>query len=90
MKHYLKPLFALAAFALLTTTSVQAQSEQKMIIALKTDSFDLTKTDISTLAIGMVWVSDGEEIDLEELHEMHGSKDGHHVIMIRKEVVTED
>lgn len=198
MKHYLKPIFTLIALALLTTTSVQAASEEKMIIALKTDSFELTETDISTLAIGeaktietdsgkvidiirtadgaeiyvdgelleinfdreglheqhmikkhvevicdsdeecdktvvimmsddndlsewvnddgeavfihkeielsctddneegthcsdtMIWISDGGDIDLEELHEMHGSEGDHKIILIRKDVVIED
>jgi hypothetical protein len=197
MKHYLKPVFALAAFAFLAASSVQADSEKKMVIALKTDDFELTETDISTLAIGegqtietesgkvidilrtadgveiyidgellemnfddeglheehmvrkhvevicdgdeacdknfviltgddndisdfisedshtviihkeielscideedgtscsdkFAWVSEDEHIDLEELHEMHQSGEGHKVIMIKKKVVTED
>ena len=52
MKHYLKAIFALIIFALLTSTSVQAGSEEKMIIALKTDDSGLVETDISDLAIG--------------------------------------
>ena len=186
MKHYLKPVFALVAFTLLAASSVQAETGEKMIIALKTSDFELTETDISTLAIGesqtiesdsgkvidilrtadgaeiyvdgellemnfdqeglheehMVkkhievicdtdedceknivilagddtdvseWVSeDGEHVfiheeveitcsddedgtncsmDLEELHEMHEGEDGHKVIIIKKEIITEN
>jgi len=195
MKGYLKPVFALAAIALLAAGNIQADTEEKMIIALKTDDFEMTETDVSSLAIGesqmietdsgkvidilrtadgveiyvdgellemsfdseglheeslhgdhmikkhveiicdndeecdknvfvmtgddsgenivihkeieltctaeeegndcsdkMVWVSDGEEIDLKELHEMHmdGEGEGHKVIMIKKHVVVED
>ena len=50
MKHCLKTVFTLAAFALIATGSVYAETE--MVIALKTDKFELTETDISTLAIG--------------------------------------
>ena len=43
----------------------------------------------------MIWVSEGDDIDLEELHEMHeihtdGDAEGHKVIMIKKHVVIED
>jgi hypothetical protein len=152
MKHYLKPVLALATFAILAASSVQADTEEKMIIALKTDDFELTETDISALAVGegktietesgkvidilrttdgveiyvdgellemnfdhdslheehmvrkhvevicdgdeecdeMVWISDAEHIDLEELHEMHKGEEGHKIIVIRKEIITED
>jgi len=52
MKHFFQPVFALTAFALLSSLSVQADPQEKMIIALKTNDFELTETDISTLAIG--------------------------------------
>jgi hypothetical protein len=52
MKHYLGPVFALAAFAILTFTNATAQPTEKMVIALKTNDFELTETDISTMAIG--------------------------------------
>lgn len=52
MKHYLRPVFTLAVLLLLTATWVQAASEEKMVIALKTDDFELAETDISELAIG--------------------------------------
>ena len=152
MKQYLKPVFALATFAFLAASSVQADSEEKMIIALKTDDFELTETDISALAIGegqtietesgkvidilrtpdgveiyvdgemlemdfdhdglhsehmvkkhvevicdsdegceeMIWISDDEDIDLEELHKMHEGEEGHKFIVIKKEIITQD
>ncbi len=157
MKHYLKPIIALTTFAFLIATSVQAETKEKMVIALKTGQFELTATDISTLAIGeaqtietdsgkiidilrtadgvdiyvdgellevnfdtgglheehmirkhveiicdsdeedgvscsdqMVWISEGEDIDFEALHEMHLNGEGHKVIVIKKEVVTQD
>ena len=67
MKHYLHPVFALAAFAFLAGTSVQAETEEKMIIALKTHEFELTETDISTLAIGeaqTIETESGKVIDI--------------------------
>jgi len=195
MKHCLKPVFTLAAFALISASSVYAETE--MVIALKTDNFELTETDISTLAIGeaktvetdsgsiidilrtadgaevyvdgellemdfdhegvhgkhmirkhveviceddegcdesvitilsgdedsphwvveegenvfihkeieisctdeeegtscsdkMIWISDGEDMDLEEIHEMHKGEEGHKVIVIKKQVKSED
>lgn len=197
MKYYLKPVFALTMLVLLAATSVQAVAEEKMIIALKTDGFELTETDISSLAVGesqtietdsgkvidiirtaagaeiyvdgellltnldseglhkkhmikkhvqiicgsdegcdkhvfilddgddinldwvtddgdhvfihkeiklsctdeeegtscgdkMVWISEGEDMDLDGLHEMHLSGEGHKIIVIRKELVTQD
>jgi len=156
MKHYLKPVFVLATFAFLAASSVQAETEEKLVIALKTDDFELTETDISALAIGegqtietesgkvidilrtvdgaevyvdgellemnfdheglheehmvrkhveiicdedeegtncdekLIWVSEDEDIDLEELHEMHQGEQGHKVIVIKKKIVTED
>jgi hypothetical protein len=197
MKHLLKPVFALVIFAILTSASAQAETREKMIIALKTTDFELTQTDISTLAIGeaktietesgkvidilrtadgaeiyvdgellemnfddeglheehmvkkhveiicedgeecdknvfiikgddnhtldlvgedgknifihkevelsctddedgtscseqMVWISDGEEIKLDELHKMHQDSEGHKVIVIKKKIVAED
>lgn len=196
MKHYLRPVFALAVLLLLTVISVQAAAGEKMVIALKTDNFELAETDISELAIGeaqtietesgtvidilrttdgadiyvdgellemnfdeglheghvieehveiicdddeecskhvivlgdddsrdsewvtadgenvfihkeveitctddedgttcsdrMIWISDDEEVDLEELHESHQSGEGHKVIVIKKETVSED
>ena len=197
MKHLLKPVFALAIFVILASTSAQADTREKMIIALKTADFELTETNISALAIGeaqtietengrvidilrtadgaeiyvdgellemnfddeglheehmvrkhvevicedgkecdknvfilksddrhtltlmgdegknifihkevelscsddeegsscseqVVWISDGEEIELEELHRMHKDSEGHKVFVIKKEIVTED
>ncbi|NOR18631.1 MAG: hypothetical protein GQ538_00910 [Xanthomonadales bacterium] len=197
MKHYMKAIFSLAVLAFLATASAQAGSAEKMVIALKTDDFELTKTDVGDLAIGesqtietdsgkvidilrtadgvelyidgellemdfdgqdlheehmvqkhveiicdddeecdknvfvftgddndmstwisdegehvllhedialscgnddnetscsekIVLISDGEEFDFEELHEMHASGEGHKIIMIKKEVLAED
>jgi len=52
MKHCLKPILALATTLVLVATSIQAQDEKKMIIALSTDDFELSETDISALAVG--------------------------------------
>jgi len=197
MKHYMKAIFSLTAMALLAAASVQAETTEKMVIALKTDDFELQEIDVSELAIGeaqtietdsgktidilrtadgvelyidgellemdfdgeglheehmvkkhveiicdddeecdknvfifsgddsdisawvtdagehvlihkeielscssdddetscsdkMVWISDGDEIDLEELHEMHGDGKDHKMIIIKKEVYSED
>ena len=197
MKHYMKAIFSLAALALLAAASVQAETVEKMVIALKTNDFELTETDVSELAIGesqtietdsgkvidilrtadgvelyidgellemdfdgqglheehmiqkhveiicnddedcdknvfvfkgddsdmsewvsndghhvllhedielscssdddqtscsekMIWISDDEEFDLEELHEMHEGGEGHKIIVIKKHVLVED
>ena len=41
MKHFMKAIFSLAALAFLAAGSVQAGIEEKMVIALKTDDFEL-------------------------------------------------
>lgn len=67
MKHNLKSIFALIIFALLASTTVQAGSEEKMIIALKTDDSGLVETDISDLAIGesqTIETDSGKVIDI--------------------------
>jgi len=102
MKHCLKPFFALTMTALLMTSSVQAETEEKMVIALKTDSFDLVETDISTLAVGeaktietesgkvidILRTIDGAEIYVDgELLEVNFENEGlHEEHMIRKHV----
>jgi len=124
MKHRLNIIFALAAMLIFAAFSVQAQSEKKMVIALKTDNFELTKTDISALLVGeaetietdsgkvidILRTADGveiyidgelleidfdnedldEDIDFEELHKMHIDGEEHKIIVIRKEIDTED
>ena len=169
MKHCLKTVLALAATLVLAATSIQAQDEKKMVIALSTDDFELSETDISTLAVGeaktietdsgrvidivrttdgaeiyvdgvmlemnfdkqglheghmiekhvevicdpeeecekhvvihvdsddettcsdeLVWVSEGDETDFEELHREHADGEGHRVIVIKKKTDTED
>jgi len=102
MKHYLKPIFTLATFALLATTNVQADTEEKMLIALKTDDFELAQTDISTLAVGeaqtietdsgkvidILRTTDGVEIYVDgELLEINFADEGlHGDHMIKKRV----
>jgi len=162
MKTLLKTILALATFVILAATTVQAENQKKMIVALKTSDFELTETDISSLAVGeaqtietesgrvidilrtvdgaeiyvdgellemnfdddalhenhmvskhvfihkeielsctddeegtscsdkTIWVSDNGDIDLEEIHEKHSSGNAHKVIVIRKEIITED
>jgi len=100
MKHYLKPVLTLATFALLAVNSVHAETE--MIIALKTDNFELSETDISSLVIGeaktietdngsvidILRTADGVEIYVNgELLEMDFDHEGlHGEHMIRKHV----
>ena len=93
MKHYLRPVFALFAFALLISASVYAETREKMVIALQTDDFELAETDISTLAIGeaktietdsgkvidILRTNDGAEIYVDgELLEMNFNDDNLH------------
>ena len=102
MKHYLKTIFALAAMLLLTATSVQAQSEEKIIIALDTDGFEMAEADISSLAVGeaktietdsgkvidILRTANGAEVYIDgELLEMDFDTEGlHEEHMIRKHV----
>jgi hypothetical protein len=67
MKGYLNPIFALTTIALLAAGNIQADTEEKMIIALKTDDFEMTETDVSSLAIGesqTIETDSGKVIDL--------------------------
>ena len=102
MKHYFKLIFTLLAFAFLTSASVQAETREKMLIALETDEIELAETDISTLAIGealtieaqsgklidIIRTADGAEIYVDgELLEMNfHDVDPHEGHMIRKHV----
>ena len=102
MKHYFKPIFALLALALLATTSVQADTQEKMVIALKTSDFEVAETDISELAIGeaktietesgkiidILRTADGAEIYVDgELLEMNFDEEGlHEQHMVKKHV----
>jgi len=52
MKHYFHPIFALAICTILGSFSVIAAQQEKTVIALKTNNFELPETDISALAIG--------------------------------------
>jgi hypothetical protein len=52
MKHYFKPVLALATAFVFVTANVQASSEEKMMIAVQTDDFTLAETDVGELAIG--------------------------------------
>lgn len=86
MKHYLGPVFAIAACVTLACVSAHAQTTERMVIALKTDDFELTETDISTMAVGeaqtivsqsgkiidILRTSEGAEVYVDgELLEMH-------------------
>ena len=108
MKHFLKPVFCLAIFVILASVSVQAESQEQMIIALKTTDFELTETDISELAVGeaktietdsgkvidILRTADGAEIYIDgELLEIDFDTDGlHEEHMVKKhvEIVCED
>lgn len=75
MKHGLKLIFALAMTASLVTTSAKADKEEKMLIALKNDHFELNETDISSLAIGeakTIETESGKVIDI--LRTMDGAE----------------
>jgi hypothetical protein len=108
MKHIMKVIISLAALAFLTTTSVQAGTEEKVVIALKTDDFALVEADVSDLAVGesktietdngkvidIIRTADGAEVYIDgELLEMDFSNEGlHEEHMIRKhvEVICDD
>jgi hypothetical protein len=93
MKHYMKVFFSSAVLALLAATSVQAGSEEKLVIALKTGDFELLETDVSELVIGesqtietdsgkvidILRTTDGVELYIDgELLEMDFSDQGLH------------
>ena len=102
MKHYLKPAFVLATIALLSASYVQADTEKKMVIAIKADNSELTETDISSLAVGeaktietgngkvidILRTTDGAEIYIDgQLLEMNFNDHGlHEEHMIRKHI----
>ena len=102
MKHYMKAFFSSAVLALLAATSVQAESEEKMVIALKTGDFELLETDVSELVIGesqtietdsgkvidILRTTDGVELYIDgELLEMDFSDQGlHEEHMVQKHV----
>lgn len=103
MKYLFKTILALASVAILATTSVQAETQKKMIVALKTNDFELTETDISSLAVGeaqtietesgkvidILRTVDGAEIYVDgELIEMNFDEDTvHEEHMTQKHVV---
>ena len=102
MKHYKKAIFSSAVLALLAATCVQAGSEEKIVIALKTDDFELQKTDVSEMVIGesqtietdsgkvidILRTADGVELYVDgELLEMDFSGQGlHEEHMVQKHV----
>lgn len=110
MKHNLKPFFALVTFALLATSYVQSDTEEKFIIALKTGALELAQTDISSLAVGgsqtiktdsgkvidILRTSDGVEIYVDgELLDVSFIRDGlhedglhqHHMMIKHTEII---
>mgnify|MGYP006987946230 CR=1 FL=1 len=67
MKHLLKAVLVLTCTSLLASFAMSAQAREKMLIALKTSDFELTKTDISSLAIGeskTIETGNGKVIDI--------------------------
>jgi len=102
MNRYLNLNFAIILLAIFVSGTVLAEAEEKMIIALKTDHFEVAETDISTLAVGeaktietdsgkvidIIRTADGAEIYVDgELLEMDFDHEGlHEEHMIRKHV----
>jgi hypothetical protein len=67
MKHFLNSLFVLSIPVFLASSPVQAGDQEKMIIALKSPDFELTETDISSLAVGeakTIETESGKVIDI--------------------------
>ncbi len=67
MNELFRPVFVLAIVAFFSVTAMQAGGDEKMIIALKTDSDALVTTDVSELAIGeakTIETDNGEVIDI--------------------------
>ena len=105
MKYLFKTVLALATLCILAATSVQAENQKKMIVALKTSDFELTETDISSLDVGeaqtietesgrvidILRTVDGAEIYVDgELLEMNFDEDAlHEKHMVRRHVEIE-
>ena len=67
MKQHIRVIFSIAALSFLATTNVPAETEKKMVIALNADDFELTKTDVSSLAVGesqTIETDSGKVIDI--------------------------
>lgn len=108
MKHTRKVIFTLTALAFLATTFAQAETDEKVVIALKTDEFTLAETDVSHLAVGesktietdsgniidILRTTDGVELYVDgELLEMDFDEEGihaEHVIKKHVEIICED
>lgn len=52
MKQHFKRMYALVAATLLAATAANAANEDKLVVTIVTDSFEVPETDISTLAVG--------------------------------------
>lgn len=108
MKRYAKFILTLTFTVVVATGVAMADTEEKMVIALKTDHFEMAETDISALAIGeaktietesgkiidIIRTTDGAEIYVDgELLEMDFDHEGiHEEHKIRKhvEIICED
>jgi hypothetical protein len=67
MKRFLNSLSVLSVLVILASSPVQAGNQEKMIIALKSADFELTETDISSLAVGeakTIETESGKVIDI--------------------------
>jgi hypothetical protein len=67
MKQLLKPFFALAYFSILASSPLLANSQEEVIIALKTGDLELVKTDVSEMAVGeakTIETESGKVIDI--------------------------
>jgi hypothetical protein len=105
MKYLFTLIFALTSITISATSNVLADTQEKMIIALKTHDFELTETDISSLAVGesqtietesgrvidILRTADGAEIYVDgELLEMNLDNEGlHEKHMVKKHIEIE-
>ncbi len=67
MKHCLKPVFAIFAVVFFAIAPGYASAEKSMVVSIETDSFKLTDTDISSLAIGeskTIETESGQVVDI--------------------------
>ncbi len=104
MKHLFKPILVSICVTVLTSLSMSSQAQEKMVIALKTSDFELTETDISSLATGesktietesgkvidILKTGDGVEIYVDgELLEVKHPQEGH-MIESHIEIICDD
>jgi hypothetical protein len=67
MKQHFKRIITLLAIALFAIPPVHAEIEKEMVVSIETDSFEVTETDIGSLAVGeakTIETESGQVVDI--------------------------